>query len=801
MADAAPLPMWADLRHALRSVSHSRGVAALSILCLGLGIGVVTMVFAVVNALLLQPVPFRDPDRLLHITAASPAEAAGPVSLEDFERWQRQALPAELAAMRPMSIAVARGAVAERHAGVAVTWNMLRVLGVDPIAGRGFRADEDRAGADAVVLLSETAWRSEFGGDSSILGSRVRVNGRDAAVVGIVPRFTHPGLPGTWRAAQIWMPLASVERDQGLLTVLARAPGTRDPALVAALEAQLTAIDRTDPASRDRAVRVQPIDVSVSPTTRAMLMTAAGAAVFVLLIACANVANLMLLRASARQREMATKMALGASRWRIARQLVIESAMVGLASVPAGVLLGWIGRTWLLGGGDVEQITATLPIDARVVAAATAAALLTSIGFGLVPAVQSMHVSASEMLGDGGRQATPGRSQHQLRLAFATAEVVLSLVLLVSASLLARSFANLIEVDRAMDLAHVIVVGLGAPEERQESPELTGQAIEEIRTRVASLPTVASTAISEFMPLRGGGPRAGVRLEGESAATPERVVRLAGVSAHFFSTMGVALEDGRPFTPSEEHARQPVAVINRRMADQLWPEQNAVGKRFRLTSDDATPWHTVIGVAPNLSNWDIGGRPLPTAYTPLTQPPQRRRVLVIRSADAAAALMAPVRDIVASFDRAPRGGEPMLLEAVSRDAFFRQRGLATLFGVFSVLSIVLTTAGLYGVLAYFVSQRRRELGIRAALGATPLDLIRLVGRQTLAVAGSGIVVGVIAAFGVARLLRSLLFEVGAADPLSFGATSVFLLVVCLLAGWLPGRRAARLDPLTALRHE
>ena len=790
------LSIWTDLRQALRSVAHSRSVAGLSILCLGLGIGVFTMVLAVINAVLLQPVPFRHPGGLLEIAATS-AQSAGtrtPVSIDHFERWQRQPLVAELAAMRPVNIAIARGGDVQQYAGVAVTWNVVRVLGVDLIAGRGFRADEDRAGAD-VVLISETAWRSEFGADPSVLGGRLRVDGREATVIGIVPRFTHPGLPGAWRAANFWVPLASVARDEASLTVLARSPlGSDAEAVATALEAQLTGIDAADPIGRNRAVRVGRIDVSVSSTTRAMLLTATGAAVFVLLIACANVANLMLLRATARQREMATRIALGASRGRIARQLGMESAIVGLGAVPPGLLFGWLGHTWLLGGG----IDSPFWIDARVVVAATATALLTSMVFGLAPLMQSMRASAREILGDGGR-ATPGRSQHRLRMTFVTAEVVLSVVLLVSASLLARSFANMIDVDRSLDLTRVAVVGLGAPAERNESPAETARVIADIEARVASLPTVSSTAVSEFMPLRGGGPRVGLRLEGVSASAPAPVARRSSVSARFFSVIGIAFDVGRAFTPAEERAREPVAVVNRRMADQLWPLQDAMGKRFRFEDDNAAIWYSVIGVSQNISNWDIGGRPLATAYVPLTQPPQGRRVLIVRTADDAGAALASVRDIVASFDRTPRTAEPVLLETVSRDAFFRQRSLAALFGVFSVLSVLLTAVGVYGVLAYFVSQRRRELGIRAALGATRRDLIRLVGRQTLLVGGGGIAIGLLAAFAVTRLLRSFLFEVGAADPFSFMATSVFLLAVTVVAGWRPARRAASIDPAVALR--
>ena len=792
-----------DFRHALRSVVQSRGVAALSILCLALGIGVVTTVFAVVNGVLLQPVPFRDPDRLLQVTEASTGtvDASGPVSASNFDAWRRQPLAAELAAMRQLNVTTTRSGVAERHAAVAVTANMFGVLGLTPVAGRAFRADEDRPGTEAMVLIGEALWQSEFGADPAAVGKQLLVEGRPATIVGVVPRLTHPGLPGAWRSAGIWLPLGSLDRvtvDDGSVSVFARVSREKDPVRVAAgLETELAALNAALPASRDRIVRVAPVDLSVSPTTRSMLLTISGAAVFVLLIACTNVANLLLLRSTARQREMATRLALGASRARIVRQLFLESTAIGLASVPAGLFLGWLGRNWLL-GGNLAQANATLPIDVRVVLAATAVALLTSVLFGLAPALQSMRVPMRAILGDGGREATAGRSAHRLRLAFATGEIALSLVLLVSAALLARSFANLLDADRDLDLSRVVVVGLGSPEERRESPEDAARATDAILALAGGLAPVQSAALSEFMPLRNSGPRLSAYPEEAPPDAPERAVRRSGVSPRFFEAMGIAFDAGRPFTSAEARADASVVVVNRRMADLLWPRQDAVGKRLRLGTK-AAALSTVVGVSRNISNWDINGRPLPTAYVPLSQASQGRRVLVVRTSGDGATAMAMIGDVVASSDRTPRGAQPMLLETVSRDAFFRQRTLMTLFGVFSVFSLLLTTVGLYGVLSYFVSQRRREFGIRSALGASRGDLIWLVSRQTLLVAGAGIAIGMLVAVGATRVLQSVLFEVRATDPISFNATAIFLIVVIALASWMPAYRASSTDPTVSLR--
>ena len=789
--------MSTDLRHAFRTLARNRSVLALSVLCLGLGIGVVTMVFAVVSGVLLRPVPFRDPARLLEVTMVTgPGDAAAAVSTRDYDAWRREALPAELAAIRPVTVTTTRQAEPRRLPALAVTANTLALLGVDPVAGRSFRDGDDGPSADAVVLIGEALRRAAFGADAAVVGARLDVNGRSATVIGVVPTLAHPGLPAAWRTAQIWIPLGFGSDDRPL-TVLARAPAGVDRSqAAAALAARLTAIAAADPATRDATVRVAPLDLSVSPTTRAMLLTSTGAAIVVLLIGCANVANLLLLQSTSRQREIATRLALGASRGRIVRQLMLESALLALASVPPGLLIGWLGRTWLLGASP-EPADAMVPIDLRVVLAATAAALVTSVLCGLAPAVQARRASARGLLADGGRPATAGRSTHRLRFAFATSEIVLSVVLIVSASLLARSFVQMLDVDRDLDLERIVVVGLGAPEERQESPEETGRTTEEIRTRVSALPGIASAALSEFMPLRGAGPRVEVRRDEDAATAPPRIARASRVSAAFFDAMGIVLDAGRPFSAAEAGAGEPVVVVNRRLAGQLWGNGDAVGRRLRL-ADTPTPL-LVVGVAQDISNWDVSGRPLPTAYLPLAAIPTGRRVLVAQTHGDADAAIPAVRGIVASFDRTPRAAEPQRLDAVSRDAFFRQRTLATLFGVFGVLSILLTVVGLYGVLACFVSQRRRELGVRAALGARPRDLAWLVGRQMLTVAGVGLGIGLLAAAGATRVLQSVLFEVSATDPVSFNVTAALLVVVCVIAGWIPARRAAGSDPAVSLR--
>jgi len=795
---------WLDVRYAIRSQAASRGVAGLSILCLGLGIGVATMVFAVVNAVLLRPLPLRQPQRILSVSEApkTTPDVTGPVPGRIFHNWQAQRLSAEFAATRTVSVVVSGVGDRETFDGAAMSSNLFAVLGVDPVIGRAFRPEEDRPGSEGVILLSERLWRSRFAADPRVLGSALVVSGQSRTIVGVVPRFDHPALPASWRNAQVWLPLGWDSRvtnlDDTTLSVLARAPEGIDPAAAAArLETEAQAVNN-GANNGDRLVRVRPLDLSLSPTTRAMILTAMGAAIFVLLIACTNVANLLLLKAVARQREVATMMALGASRARIIRQLFLESAALGVAGVPGGLLVGRFGRDLLL-AGSVDQQNVTVPIDATVVAVSIGTALLTTLVFGFAPAVNLLRGSIPQVLADGARQATGGRAHNRLRLAFATGAVALSVVLSASASLLARSFGNLVAADRTVDLSPLLMVGLGSPADRDESADETARLTQDILARLRSLPGVASVAVSDFTPLRGAGARVSVVLEGIGTQPSAVMVRRNGVTAGFFGTLGISFDVGRPFTAAEERSGLPVAVVNRRMANQLWPGETAIGKQFRFVNDTPSRSYTVIGVSNNTSNWDVGNRPLPTAYVPLPEASEGKRAVMVRATGDPRRLIQPVREIVASVDSTPRRPQPVLMEAVIRDAFSRQKTLALLFSAFSLLSLVLTAVGLYSVLSYFVSQQRRELGIRAALGAGRRDLMRLVAAQGLSMAAGGLAIGLVGAYAAMRVLRGLLYEVSTTDPLSVKVSVLVVVVVTLAASWLPAHRAASVDPARCLR--
>jgi predicted permease len=369
-----------------------------------------------------------------------------------------------------------------------------------------------------------------------------------------------------------------------------------------------------------------------------------------------------------------------------------------------------------------------------------------------------------------------------------TAAVALSVVLSASASLLARSFGNLVAADRTIDLSPLLVVGLE-----------TARGTEDVIARVRSLQDVASVAVSDFTPLRGGGTRESVVLE-ESATQPSAaIVRRSRVTAGFFGTLGIGFDAGRPFTAMEERSRLPVVVVNRRMANQLWPHETAIGTQFRLANEVPAISYTVIGVSHDLSNWDAGMRPLPTMYTSFPDVSEDKRTLIVRATGDPRRLIQPVREIAASAGRAPRRPEPVLMEAVVRDAFSRQKTLALLFSVFSLLSLVLTAVGLYGVLSYFVSQQRRELGIRAALGAGRRDLIQLVAVRGLSMAAAGLAIGLVAAYAAMRVLRGLLYEVSTTDPLSAKVGVLVVVAVTLAASWLPAHRAASVEPARCLR--
>ena len=795
-----------DVRHAIRSLRAAPRFAVLAVLCLSLGIGANATVFSVVNGVLLQPLPFDEPDRLLtlsEVRRSSPANG-GPVSYLNFLDWQEASDPVmELAAMRSLSITLTDGAQSNRPRAALATWNLFPMLGIQPALGRGLRQDDDRAGAAPVVALSDPLWQRQYDADAAVIGRSILIDGTPRTVVGVMPPLDHPGLPNAWRAARLWLPLRPVEldsrRDERALTVYARLSADIQ---VDGARALLTEISRELEARHAEndgwGVRVGPL-ASVSANIQSLLTLAMGAVGFVLLIACSNVANLMLARSTRRRRDIGIQIALGLTRGRMVRQLLIESVGIGLLSVPLGVLLASWGIDLLLRMSPVEQAAfLDVPIDARVLTYTTGLAMVTSLVFGLAPALHTVRGSTLDALRTGSREASGGRGQTRVRHGLALAGTALSMVLLVGGSLFGRSFVNMLEAEGNFDTGHLLTLGVDLQRDRYPSPDAVSRTVGTVVARLGAVPGVESAAASDLQPLRGGGTRANAIAEGSVAADAPSIL-YGGVTRAWFDTIDMPLLQGRLFTVAESRTRSAVAIVNRRMADLLWPDGQALGGRFRLADHDADAWYTVVGVARDISTWDLSSRPRPSAYLPYPHVAARTPLVLVRAAGDPTRVAAPALTAIGAIDpRLPVFGV-QTLDEIHRLTFWRQRMGVWVFTIFGVIAVVMASIGVYGVLSYLVSQRTRELGVRLAVGADRRDIVRLIVRQGMTLVLGGIAVGLVGGLGVTQVAQGQLYEVGAVDPLSFAGAALLLAAIGWCACHAPARRAAATDPIVCLR--
>ena len=802
-----------DLRYAFRTLGKSPVFTSVAVLCLGLGIATNTTIFSCFKAVLLNPFPFESPERLVVLWDRDPRNgtrsANSSISYLNYLDWQAQARRlADVGAYSGRSVAITEGDEPERLSGQAISHNLFPLLGVRPQLGRLFREDEDRPGAAGVVLLSDAVWHRRYHADSSVVGRVISIDNLPYTVTGVMPdRFKFP------EASEIWMPIAPLlgktPRTARAVRMIARLkPGTT----VAQLDGEVAAISRrvnvqyglpTESfvgAAADLRKDFIPDDVSL------VTATMMGAVTFVLLIACANVANLMLTRAAGRSREIAIRTAIGAGRGRIVRQLMTEAVLLALMGGLVAVPLTWWGLHLIDLAIPAEN---PLPyyirwsLDVPTLAYTAGVSVLTGLLFGLAPALQASRGSLHDALKDGARGVGGSAGKSRVRNALVVAEVALSLVLLVGASLFVRSFMALQHAQIGYDTTPILTMRLYLPGPRYDSTLAKAQGVNEILARVAALPGVEAATISNLLPFDGGGAADGVVIEG-TAVDPgkEPALRWTGVGGEWFRTVGVALVTGRDFTTAEVRDSAAVAVINQPMATKFWPAGDPIGRRFRLASDRGHTWIQVIGVSPDIRTAQ-GGReaPDPWAYLPYRFLPVRNHALMVRVKGPPSALTAGVRGAIRAVDPAIPVFKVNTLERVRQLNFWQFGLFGMMFGVFGAIALFLAAIGVYGVISYGVSQRTRELGVRVALGAQQGDVIGLVVKQGMALAGIGIGVGLLGAFGVTRVVSSLLNGVSPTDPVSFGGVTLFLAAVALVASVIPARRASGVDPIVALRAE
>jgi putative ABC transport system permease protein len=798
-----------DLRYSVRVLASNRTFTVLSIMCLSLAIGTNTTVFTFVNALLLQPLPLADPAQLVsvHETRHGDPGSAGPVSYPNFLDWKAHASEvAEMAAQRSVKLRVSDGGAPDAYTGALVSWNLFSVLGIRPARGRGFLEQEDHIGGAPVVLLSHTLWRQRYHEDPAMIGREITVNGTRHTVIGIMPpELSQIAMNRVLRGARLWIPIGSVEhdgrRDQRTLSVYARFGNgvTRDSA-GARLSTVGQTLERMYPENDGSGVTIRTLRSGFSPTTRAMLLMMMGAVTFVLVIACANVANLTLARVMGRRREIATRLALGAGRSRIVRQLLTESVLVAVASIPLGIAFAYWGRNLVLGGQPSPEMHAEISIDGQVLIYTIAVAMMASLLSGLLPALHGVRRLRHTMLTTGGgRENTSGPSHTRLTHGLIVGEISLALILVVGASLFVQSFRNALLAEGGFDTSRILNVRLA--EEGARTPGSASRRVNEAVDQLMALPGVAHAAAANLMPLRDGGDRAAVipdGLQGTPGKPP--TVLLGGVTTDFFSVLNVPIVQGRMFTDDEGRSRAAVAIVNKTMARRLWPGENPIGRRFVRAVDKNAGWFTIVGVSDDILTWDVSDRPQPIAYVPYAHVPVGEPGLFIRASGDPSVLAPSVRAAIHAMDPTQPLLDVRTMTEVHRQALSRMQTLAALFVVVGGIALFLGATGVYGVLSYFVSQRTYEIGIRAALGADRRTLVSLFVRQGMTMAFAGIALGMAGAWALARVVRGLLHEVDPTDPLSFAGAALVLAAVGFLATYVPARRAANVDPLIAIRN-
>lgn len=800
-----------EIRHALRSLVHDRSISVIVIACLALGIGVNATLFSVVDGVLIQPLPYAEPDRLVVLNETSERRGireAG-VSYQSLRDWeQRMTTFAAMAAASGTSIALSDGAEAERFAGAAVTWDLFPLLGMPPLLGRQFNATDDRPGAEPVVMLSHEVWQRRYHGDSNIVGRSVTVNGRPHTVIGVMTRgFNFPA------NEKIWIPLGpTAEADprtaRHLLAIGRLKPGVSIEQARAELVSMASSLATLYPTTNDgwSAIARPMPDEFIPDDVRLVLLTMMGAVTIVLLIACANVANLMLARASGRQREFCVRAALGAGRAQLIKQLLTECVLLGLAAAPLGLAIAYLG-VWLL---DRAVPPGMVPyyihweISPRGIAYTIAISALTGLVFGLAPALQAGRLNLQEALRDGARGSGQSGKRARLRNALVVIEVAMALILLVGASLFVRSFLNLQSASPGFDTSRLLTARFFMVGDAYATAEQKAQRVDDAMRRVEALPGVSSAFASNFVPLDAGGGSGHALVDGRTVPKGEEpTILYTAVTSHLYKTMGLSLLKGRDFTEAEGSGRTAVSVINETMATKLWPGTDAVGRRFRIVETEPAEWFTVIGIAPDIRMFDMDDDtpPFSVAYVPYRFSNFANIGLTIRAASNPAGLAALVRNAIRESDAGLPIFNVRTMEDLRREGFWQFRLFGFMFGIFGAAALFLAGVGVYGVLSFSVSQRTHEIGVRIALGAQRSDVLGLVVRQGVILAASGVVIGLIGAFGITRVIRSLLYNVTPTDPVSFVGVGLFLALIAVVASYLPARRATNVDPIVALRNE
>jgi predicted permease len=804
-----------DIRYGVRGLLKRPGFTVIALITLALGIGANTAIFSVVNAVLLRPLQFRDPEQLVVVWeeasfAGFPTNTPAPANYVDWKN-QNQSF-ADMAAASTESFNLTGDGEPERIAANSVNANFFALFGVQPLLGRGFVPEEDRPGGNKVAVLSYSLWQSRYGGDRNVINREILLNGEKHTVVGVMPAGFH----FLENDVRLWVPMALdqeelANRGGHYLQVVARLkPGVVLSQAQADMSAIMRRIAKDHPEETfdgKLGAVVMPLRDQLVGTARGSLTVLLVAVAFVLLIACANVAGLLLARAVARRREIALRMALGADRLRVVRQLLTESLLLAIVAGVLGSGLAYVSFTFLQ-GLIPEQMTlsANLSLDVRILVFTLAISIVTGVIFGLVPALQAAKFDLNDALKQSSTRATASGRLRSILIVF---EVAASIVLLVSAGLLIQTLFQLFRQYSVLEPDKILTMRTILPREKYKELQVRDNFYQQVLQRVAHLPGVASAGYSTSVPISWKGGSSGFYPEGIKNPIPGMSYDALHrqVSADYLKTMNIPLRQGRYFDSHDNAQSMPVAIINETMARQYWPGENALGRRFKLgdPEDTEVPWTQIVGIVADIREMGLDEPVKAEMYLPYQQITHNLwfipRDLAIRTTGDTSNLVGAVRQIIREVDPdQPISNVATLGEVLGTEAAQRRMGMIMLVG-FALLALLLASLGIYGVLAYFVTQHTNEIGVRQALGATPRDILFLVLKKGMGLTLIGVAIGLASAFALTRLMSSLLFGVKASDPLTFVAVPLLLALVALLACYIPARRATKVDPLVALRYE
>ena len=801
--------LWQDLRYGFRTLTKNPGFSFIAVVSLALGIGANTAIFSVVNAVLLKPLPFMEPERLVMVweDASAIGFPRSDVAPANYVDWKAQNQTFEdVAALNWKNFNLTGDGEPERILSHGVTANFFPLLGIQPVTGRNFSVEEDKPGADKVAILSYGLWQGRYGGDRAIVGRDVLLNDEKYAVVGVMPA----GFQFLQGDIGVWVPVALTQyqladRDNHYLTIVAR---TKAGVSIEQAQTDISTIsqriarDYPDDAANLKSAVVSMREQLAGKVRRPliMLLVAVG---FVLLIACANIAGLLLSRAAARRKEIAVRTALGASRVRIIRQLLTESTLLAGLGGALGLLVAVLSFTLLKQLIPAEMVlSAGLNIDLPVLGYAMGVSLLTGIVFGLAPALQASKIDLNQALKQGGGRTSFSASGHKLRSAFVVAEVALALVLLIGAGLLIKSFSRIQSVSPGFESKGVLTMQLSLPAFKyREAPQIKS-FFETTLEGIRALPGVQSAGAVSDLPLSGSVHSGSFNIEGRLAPDGEEGPHadIRSATPDYFRTMKIPLISGRFFTERDLRESEPVAIIDETLAQRYFPGEDPLGKRVEFQPGKPI-WRQIVGVVGHLKHKALDADYMDQLYSPHAQVSNFNMFLVVRSATDPLSLTSAVREVVSTVDKDQPVYKVRTMDQLLSTSLAQRRLAVILLGVFAAVALMLAAVGLYGVISYGVTQRTNEIGIRMALGAEHIQIFKMVLSEGIGLTIVGIGLGLIGAFGLTRVMTSMLFGVTATDPWTFAVIPLVLGVVALAACFVPARRATRVDPMVALREQ